>query len=118
VDSLDYATGGVLSQQSSDDLKWHPIAFYSKSLNAIEHNYNDHDKEMLAVMRALEEWQHFLEGAKEKVEIWMDHKNLEYFMIVKKLNHRQAQWSLYLSRFNFVMHHRPGTSMGKCDALS
>jgi hypothetical protein len=34
--SLDYATGGVLSQQSSDDLKWHPIAFYSKLLNAVE----------------------------------------------------------------------------------
>jgi hypothetical protein len=48
----------------------------------------------------------------------MDHKNLEYFMTAKKLNHRQAQWSLYLLRFDFVMHHHPGTSMGKCDALS
>jgi hypothetical protein len=48
--------GGVLSQQSSDDLKWHPIIFYSKSLNAIECNYNIHDKKMLVVMRALEEW--------------------------------------------------------------
>jgi hypothetical protein len=90
ADSSDYATGGVLSQQSSDDLKWHPIAFYSKSLNAIECNYNIHDKEMLAVMRALEEWRHFLEGAKQKVKIWTDHKNLEYFMTAKKLNHRQA----------------------------
>jgi hypothetical protein len=118
ADSLDYATGGVLFQQSSDNLKWHPIAFYSKLLNTIEHNYDIHDKEMLAVMRALEEWQHFLEGAKEKVEIWTDHKNLEYFMTVKKLNRRQAQWSLYLSRFDFVMHHHLGTSMGKCNALS
>jgi hypothetical protein len=39
-------------------------------------------------------------------------------MIAKKLNHRQARWSLYLSRFNFIMHHQPGKSMGKCDALS
>jgi hypothetical protein len=90
ADSSDYATGGVLSQQSSDDLKWHHIAFYSKSLNAVERNYDIHDKEMLAVMRALEEWRHFLEGAKQKVEIWTDHKNLEYFMTAKKLNHRQA----------------------------
>jgi hypothetical protein len=60
---------------------------------------------MLAVMRSLEEWRHFLEGAKQKVEIWTDHKNLEYFMTVKKLNHRQAHWSLYLFRFDFVMHH-------------
>jgi hypothetical protein len=72
---------------------------------------------MLAVMRALEEWRYFLKGAKEKVEIWTDHKNLEYFMMAKKLNHRQAQWSLYLLRFDFIMHHHLRTSMGKCDAL-
>src|SRR6266542_4144356 len=48
----------------------------------------------------------------------MDHKNLEYFMAAKQLNQRQAQWSLYLSRFNFLLHHRPGKSMGKPDALS
>ena len=76
ADSLDYATGSILSQQSTDDQKWHPIAFYLKSLNAVERNYEIHDKEMLAVMRSLEEWQHFLKGAKHKVEIWTDHKNL------------------------------------------
>jgi hypothetical protein len=113
ADSSDFTTGAVLLQQSSDDLKWHSIAFYSKSLNAVERNYKIHDKEMLAVMRSSEEWRHFLEGAKHKVEIWMDHKNLEYFMTVKKLNRRQACWSLYLLRFDFVMHHRPGKSMGK-----
>lgn len=69
-------------------------------------------------MRSLEEWRDFLEEQKHKVEIWTDHKNLKYFMIMKKLNHRQACWSLYLSRFDFVMHHHPGKSMGKCNALS
>ena len=105
-DSLDSATGAVLLQQSSDDLKWHPVAFYLKSLNTVEQNYKIHDKEMLVVMRSLEERRHFPEGAKHQVKIWMDHKNLEYFMTAKKLNHRQAQWSLYLSRFDFVMHHQ------------
>ena len=65
-----------------------------------------------------EDWRHFLEGAQHKFEIWTDHKNLEYFMSAKKLNRRQARWSLYLSRFDFAMHHRPGRSMGKSDALS
>ena len=69
-------------------------------------------------MRSLEEWKHFLEGVKHQVKIWTDYKNLEYFMTAKKLNCRQAWWSLYLSRFNFIMHHQPGKSMGKCDALS
>jgi hypothetical protein len=94
------------------------VAYYSKSLNAVEWNYEIYDKEMLVVMWALEDWQHFLEGAHHKFEIWTDHKNLEYFMTAKKLNHRQAQWSLYLSRFNFSMYHRLGHSMGKSDTLS
>jgi hypothetical protein len=73
---------------------------------------------MLAIIRALDEWQHFLEGAPRKFEIWTDHKNLEYFMSAKKLNRQQARWSLTLARFDFVMHHRLGKTMGKSDALS
>jgi hypothetical protein len=118
VDSSDVTTGVVLSQQSTLDDKWHPIAFYSKSLSTVERNYDIHDKEMLAIMQALEEWHHFLEGMKHRFKIWTDHKNLEYFMSAKKLNRRQARWLLYLSHFDFTMHHRPGTIMGKCDTLS
>jgi hypothetical protein len=102
ADNSDYATGEVLSQQSSDNLKWHPIAFYSKSLNAVKCNYDIHDKEMLAVMRALEEWWHFLEGVKEKVEIWTDHKNLEYFMTVKKLGVDGQCWQVRVLMFFYL----------------
>jgi len=98
--------------------KWHPVAFYSKSLSSMERNYEIHDKEMLAIIRALEEWRHFLEGATHPVEIWTDHKNLEYFMTAKKLNRCQARWSLHLARFDFLLHHHPGRTMDKPDALS
>ena len=118
ADSLDFATGGVLSQLSQDDGKWHPVAFPSKSLSAVERNYEIHDKEMLAIIWALEEWCHFLEGAQHTVEIWTDHKNLEYFQTAQNLNRCQARWSLYLSHFHFNLFHRPGTSMGKSNALS
>ena len=90
ADSLDFATGAVLSQQNSEEDKWHPVAFLSKSLSPVEQNYEIHDKEMLAIVQALEEWRHFLEGAEHQFEIWTDHKNLEYFMMAKKLNQRQA----------------------------
>jgi hypothetical protein len=108
ADSSDFATGTVLSQQSAADKKWHLVAFLSKSLNAVEWNYKIHDKEMLAIICALEEWQHFLGGAQLKFEVWTDHKNLEYFRTAQKLNWRQAQWSLYLSRFDFLLYHKPG----------
>ena len=84
----------------------------------MEQNYEIHDKEMLAIICTLEEWRHFLEGARHPVEIWTDHKNLEYFMIAKKLNRRQARWSLYLAHFDFKLIHHPGRSMGKQNALS
>jgi len=84
----------------------------------VEWNYEIHNKEMLAIIHALEEWRHFLEEAIHPVEIWTDHKNLEYFMMAKKLNHRQARWSLHLTRFDFLLHHRPRHAMGKLDALS
>jgi len=100
------------------DGKWHPVAFYSKSLSSVEQNYEIHDKKMLAIIHALEEWRYFLEGATYLVEIWTDHKNLEYFITAKKLNHRQARWSLYLARFDFLLHHHPRRIMGKPDALS
>jgi len=117
VDTSDYATGGVLLTKCEDG-KWRPVAFISKSLNTTEHNYEIHDKEMLAVIRCLEAWRHYLEGAKLEFEIWTDHKNLQYFMTSQKLNRRQAQWALYLSRFNFTLKHVPGKSMGKADGLS
>jgi len=53
-----------------------------------------------------------------RFEIWTDHKNLEYFMKMQKLNRRQARWVLYLSRFNFMLKHVPGSKIGKADSLS
>jgi len=63
ADSSDFASGAVLSQQLPEEEKWHSVAFYSKSLSPVEWNYKIHNKEMLAIIRALEEWRHFLEGA-------------------------------------------------------
>ena len=103
--------------KSSNKL-WRLVAFISKSLSDIERNYEIHNKEILAVVRCLEVWRHFLEGATMKFEIWTDHKNLEYFIKVQKLNRRQARWALYLLRFNFTLKHVPESKMGKADSLS
>src|SRR5258706_11315419 len=116
-DTSNFATGAVLSQQQEDRL-FHPIGFMSKSFSDTEQNYQIHDKEMLAIMCALEEWRHFLEGSDQKFEIHTDHKNLSYFREAHKLNRRHARWSLYLSRFDFVLTRTPGRQMGRPDALS
>jgi len=89
VDVSDYAMGEVLSMECEDKL-WRLVAFLSKSLNETERNYEIYDKEILAIIRGLENWRYLLEGTHLKFEIWTDHKNLEYFMKAQKLNHRQA----------------------------
>jgi hypothetical protein len=117
TDSSDFATGAVLEQLGEDKL-WHPVAFYSKSLNEHERNYEIYDKELLSIIRALEEYRHYIEGHPEPLEIWSDHQNLTYFRQAHKITRRQARWSLFLTRFNFILKHRPGKTMLRADPLS
>ena len=79
VDASDYTMGRVLLMEYEDG-KWRLVAFLSKSLNKTERNYKIHDKEMLVIIKGLENWRHLLEGTCFKFEIWTDHKNLEYFI--------------------------------------
>ena len=70
------------------------------------------------MVRALDEWRHYLEGGEYPIDIISDHKNLLYFSTARTLTRRQARWSLFLSRFNFKITYRPGRLGGKPDALS
>jgi len=73
-----FTMGAILLQQQEDRL-FRLIGFMSKSFSNMERNYQIHDKEMLVIMCALEEWRHFLNGSNQKFEIHTDHKNLSYF---------------------------------------
>ncbi|KAI3355849.1 hypothetical protein L3Q82_004229 [Scortum barcoo] len=118
VDASDVGVGAVLSQRSLEDQKLHPCAFFSRRLSPAEKNYDIGNRELLAVKLALEEWRHWLEGSKQPFLVWTDHKNLEYIRSAKRLNSRQAGWSLFLTRFNFTLSYRPGSRNVKPDALS
>ncbi|KAI0995015.1 hypothetical protein K3495_g13167 [Podosphaera aphanis] len=117
VDSSDWAHGGILSQFDDNNVL-HPVAYFSGRLNPAQTNYEIYDKELLAVVTAFEHWRPELQGTIEPVSVITDHKNLEYFMTTKTLNRRQARWSEFLSRFNFVITYRPGKLGGKPDALA
>ena len=114
ADSSNFALGAVLLQRQND--KWHPIAYRSQSLTSAEWNYKIYNKELLAIMTALDEWWHYLLTSKE-FEIWMDHQNLCYFQKAQKLNWRQARWVMELGEYNFTMHHKPGKTNVKADIL-
>ena len=84
VDASGYALGGVLSQKQ--DNKWKPVVFISRTMSPTEVNYKIYDKELLAIMYAIDKWRHYLMGAEEPFEILTNHKNLEYFRKPQKLN--------------------------------
>lgn len=117
TDSSDYVSSGVLSQRDDEGVL-HPIAFYSKKLTATECNYEIYDKELMAIVRCLEEWKPELEGSAIPIHVLTDHRNLEYFMTSKHLNRRQMRWSEFLSRFNLHIEYRPGKQGVKPDSLT
>lgn len=116
TDSSGWCVGGALLQPNKENV-WAPCAFFSKKLSQTECNYPIYDKEMLAIIRCLEEWDAELRGTIE-FEICSDHKNLEYFMTTRKLTERQVRWSLLLSKYNFQIRHIKGTDNVQADALS
>ena len=116
-DASDRMIGGVFSQRDANDV-WRPVAYFSQKMIPAECNYEIYDKELLAIVRAFEEWRPELEGSKYPVQVLSDHKNLEYFKTSKLLNRRQARWSEYLSRFDFKIVYRSGKLNSAADALS
>ncbi|KAK3516722.1 hypothetical protein QTP70_022517 [Hemibagrus guttatus] len=78
VDASTTGVGAVLSQQQGNLSCLHRCAFFSRKLNPAEVNYDIGNRELLAVKLALEEWRHWLEGARQPFLVLTDHKNLEY----------------------------------------
>lgn len=116
-DASKCATGAVI-RQKGDDGEWHPCGYISQSFDATQRNYEIYDRELLGIIRALETWRHYLMGSPFPTIILSDHKNLTYFKTARKLNRRQARWSLYLSEFDLRLVHQPGSKMIQSDALS
>jgi len=117
TDASDYAVAGILSITCADG-EIRPVAYYSRTLTALELNYDTHNKELLAIFKAFRNWCHYLEGSASPIDVVTDHKNLEYFSTSKVLSHRQAWWSEFLSQFNLIIRFRPGKLGAKLDALT
>jgi len=76
--------GGVLLQEGKN------VAQFSDKLSGPILNYSTYDKELYALVRTLETWQHYL-WPKEFV-IHSDHESLKHLRSQGKLNRRHAKW--------------------------
>lgn len=94
------------------------MALFSSKHSPAESNYEIYDKELLAIIKALEEWRPELAGVLEPFDIITDHKNFQTFLTVKQLNQRQVWWSEFLSQYNFIITYRPESNAIILDALS
>lgn len=81
----------------------HPCAYFSRKLSPAQQNYGIGNRELLAIKLSLEEWRHWLEGAKFAFTVITDHRNLECLRDAKRLISRQARWALFLTRFHFTV---------------
>ncbi len=104
-----YASGAVLTQEDSNGER-HPVAYLSKSFNKAEHNYQVYDRELLSIVRALQEWRHHIQGSPHKTLVLSDHRNLTYFWKPQKLNRRQARWVIELAEYDIDLKHIPGNN--------
>ena len=117
TDASDGVVAGVLSQKQPDGT-WCPVAFFSKVLSGSELNWEIHDKELYAIVVAFDKWRPELASARSQVQVYSDHRSLEYFMTTKVLNARQVRWAEELASFNFCIRYTPGKDNARADILS
>ena len=90
INASNVATGGVLEQKHENN-QWHLVTYCSSLMSKEERNYAIYNQEMLGLICALEDWQHFLEGLPEPFEVQTNHKNMEWWSAMQNLNCRQAR---------------------------
>jgi hypothetical protein len=76
MDVSNFAIGNVLSQLGKNNL-FHLVRFCSHKFFPTKINYEIHDKELLAIIDAFEEWCHLLERTQHEITMYLNHKNLQ-----------------------------------------
>jgi hypothetical protein len=67
------------------------VAFYNKNMASAEYNYEIYDKELLTIIRCLKHWKLELESTDILIKVFINYRNLEYFIIIKELSRRQTK---------------------------
>ncbi len=104
--------------QSNDKKCLHFITYYSCKFTVAELNYEIHDKKLLAIVNSFKQWRVYLKESRHQIQVYTDHKNLLYFMIMKVLNRRQIRWLKKLSSYNFQIQYWKKFENSKINVLS
>ena len=126
TDASAYGVGAILSQEGeipydltkTTQPKLHPIAYYSATFTPTQQKYDIYERELLAVLKALEHWRCYLAWGKHQFVVLTDHANLTYWKHPRKLNDRTARWHAKLQDYDFTIKHVQGKTNSAADALS
>ena len=118
-----YGVGAVLLQEGEIHPRTkkptqHPIAYYSATFTPTERNYDIYERELLAVLKALQHWRPHLAATEIPVIILMDHANLTFWKNPKTVNRRVVRWFALLQDYNLRIKHVPGRLHAAADMLS
>jgi Integrase zinc binding domain/RNase H-like domain found in reverse transcriptase len=83
-----------------------------------QRNYDTGDRELLAIVQALKEWRHYIQGSGHTTTVLSDHDNLQHFKVPQTIRWQMAWWTLYLSEFDIKLVHIPGKKNIQADSLS
>jgi hypothetical protein len=114
-DASDWRTGATLSYGPTWESA-RPVAYDSIQLKAAEKNYPVHEKELLAIIRALKKWRSDLLGI--PIYVYTDHRTLENFDTQRDLSRRQLRWQEFLSQYDMTITYIRGEDNTVADALS
>ncbi len=115
TDASDFCTGAVLSWGPTWETA-RPVAFDSVPLTGAQLNYPVHEKELLAIIRALNKWRSDLLGS--NFTVFTDHRTLENFDRQRDLSHRQVRWMELMSQYDFTINYIRSEDNTVADALS
>jgi len=115
TDASDLWMGALLSWGPSWESA-RPVAFDSMQLNDAQKRYPIHEKELLAIIRALKKWRADLLGG--PISIFTDHRTLENFDTQRDLSRRQARWQEFMAQFEMKIYSVKGEDNTVADALS
>ena len=123
TDASAYGVGAVLSQEGELHPRTkkpiqHPIAYYSATFTPTERNYDIYERELLAILKALEHWRPHLAATEIPVTVLTDHANLTFWKNPRKVNRRVARWFATLQDYNLLIKHVPGKLHAAPDMLS